>query len=457
MNMKKILHFVMITLLTCLSSLVAHAQSENALDFDGINDQVEAVNASSLISGSTQISIACWVYPRNAAPSFPDYDGIIGFRDNQYADFYLLQYTSSSVEARFTNSSGDQFNIVSQGLQLNTWQHYAMTYDGSYLRVYHNGLITDSVPASGAIYNSLQSFMVGNQVYQSTNYYLDGKLDEVGLWNRSLTAEEVMCLYKNKIDINSAGLQIYYDMNLGTAGGNNTSISVIPDRKLHINGVMSGFNLMGNSSNFISGIDNSTVITASLCVGQTYAYNGQFITQPGTYPFNLTSSVNCDSIVTLILTQNDTSVTAGANNLSAHQGGAVYQWINCTTNTPVAGAVNQTFAPTANGTYAVVITANGCSDTSSCHQFIISGINNLAQNNWTIYPNPATDNLLITSNHSVSNANIIIADISGKVIRKINSSISQQLLLDISELNKGIYQVTIQTETEIINLKFLKL
>lgn len=454
--MKQFIRYSMVTLVAILLSVIAQAQTENALDFDGIDDQVEAFNASSLITGSPQMSIACWVYPRNPAPTFPDFDGIIGFRDNLFADFYLLQYTSSSIEARFTNSSGIQYNIISNGMQLNTWQHYAMTYDGSYLRVYRNGVITDSVPASGTINTSTQSFLVGNLLYQGTNYYLDGKVDEVGLWNRSLTAEEVMCLYKNKIDINSNGLQMYYDMNTGVAGGNNTGIGVVPDKKLNVNGVLSGFNLTGTSSNFVDGIDNNTVITANLCVGQSYPYNGQLISQPGIYTFTYTSSVNCDSTIKIILTQNDTSVTQNQNTLTANQSGATYQWINCLNNTPVPGAISQSFTPTANGTYAVVIGANGCSDTSSCHSVIISSVSALSASGWQIYPNPASDVITLVSNHPVGNVEMILSDITGKTIRKIHTD-NTRYQLQLTGLSNGVYHLAVISESEIINLKFLKL
>ena len=441
----------------CCISQIASAQNQNALDFDGINDQLVAANASSLITGSTQISIACWVYPRNPAPTFPDFDGIIGFRDNLFTDFYLLQYSANSIEARFTNSSGIQYNIVSQGLQLNTWQHYAMTYDGSYLRVYRNGMITESIAASGSINNSTQPFLVGNQIYQGTNYYLDGKVDEVGLWNRALTDQEIKCLYQNKIDVNSAGLQIYYDFNVGTAGGNNTSIGVIPDRKLQINGSLQGFALNGTGSNLVAGIDNTNNITQVLCSGQTYTFNGQTLTQAGVYTATLTSAANCDSVVKLTIIKNDTSVTQNQNVLTAVQTGATYQWINCITHAPLAGGNNQSFSPTINGSYAVVITANGCSDTSGCRNITVTGLNDLKSAQTLLLPNPAFNSFTIITNQSVTGAEIIISDVSGKMIKQFAASIQQQMQFDISDLNKGVYWVSFKDGKQAAVFKLIKL
>src|SRR5262245_17132246 len=115
------------------------AQNQNALDFDGIDDYATHAAGSGLISGSSNISLTMWVYPRNPAPAFPDFDGFAGIRNNTDADFYILEYTSSSVEARFRNSSGANFDIIHGGMQLNTWQHYALTYDGVQMRLYLNG------------------------------------------------------------------------------------------------------------------------------------------------------------------------------------------------------------------------------------------------------------------------------------------------------------------------------
>jgi len=117
--MKKIYAFVIVLLIYSFTNSVS-AQSQNAIDFDGLDDQVVSVNASSLIANSSQISLSFWVYPRNPVPGFPDFDGLAGFRDNTVADFYVLQYSSTAVEARFRNSAGINFDILSQGLQLNT-------------------------------------------------------------------------------------------------------------------------------------------------------------------------------------------------------------------------------------------------------------------------------------------------------------------------------------------------
>lgn len=62
----------------------------------------------------------------------------------------------------------------------------------------------------------------------------------------------------------------------------------------------------------------------------------------------------------------NTSVSQSGMTLSAIASGATYQWLNCNGFTQITGAINQTYTATTVGNYAVVVTQNGCSDTSIC-------------------------------------------------------------------------------------------
>jgi hypothetical protein len=189
--MRKVFLFMILT----LASAMAKSQSQNALDFDGIDDEVIVPGASTLIAGSNQISLTCWVYPTNANPVYPDFDGFAGFRNEIDCDFYMMQISpSTAIEARMRNSAGGFYTITYQGLNLNTWQHLALTFDGSMLRLYVGGLLADSVPASGGITNTAEAFHIGTLPYSANPYWLTGKVDEISLWNRARTPTEVSCI-----------------------------------------------------------------------------------------------------------------------------------------------------------------------------------------------------------------------------------------------------------------------
>ena len=60
--------------------------------------------------------------------------------------------------------------------------------------------------------------------------------------------------------------------------------------------------------------------------------------------------------------------------LTADESGATYQWLNCQVMTPIEGAINQTYTATTNEDFAVIVTNNGCSDTSGCYTIMGVGL-----------------------------------------------------------------------------------
>lgn len=118
------------------------------------------------------------------------------------------------------------------------------------------------------------------------------------------------------------------------------------------------------------GVPTYSTITTSSCSNYT-SPGGSVYSSSGVYYDTLTNADGCDSIITINLTINSFQAFVSEANdvLSASVNNASYQWLNCATNQPIAGQTNQTFTPNSNGNYAVIVTSNGCSDTSDCHQF----------------------------------------------------------------------------------------
>src|SRR5262249_37432306 len=78
----------------------------------------------------------------------------------------------------------------------NTWYHVAMTYDGSYLRLYVNGQATSYAAATGPITNSNETpIIVASVNYSLINWYFPGLIDEVSVYNRSVSLSEIQSTY----------------------------------------------------------------------------------------------------------------------------------------------------------------------------------------------------------------------------------------------------------------------
>lgn len=95
---------------------------------------------------------------------------------------------------------GSYRNVYSDEIvKENTWYHIAMTYDGSILKLYINGeMQSNPVQISGTIKYSSYNMMIGANNGASVVEYFDGVIDEVRIWNKALTQEEIN-LYKDRV------------------------------------------------------------------------------------------------------------------------------------------------------------------------------------------------------------------------------------------------------------------
>jgi hypothetical protein len=449
--MKKHLLLSALIFIYCFAS----GQSENALDFDGVNDEVTVPSASSLIAGSSQITLSCWVYPTNASPVFPDYDGFCGFRNDQDADFYFVQLAPGRVEARFRNSALSAFTLVDSTLQLNAWQHYVLSYDGTLLSLYRDGQLKASISASGTIASTTEVFHMGNIPYSINNFYLQGKLDEVSLWNRSLNPNEVHCLFESYPDPADPGLKLYYKFNQGVPGGSNPGITSLTPTTGSLNGTLSNFALAGTLSNWINGTINYTSASATICPGQSISFGTQTLTGPGIYYEAFQGASGCDSVVRMdVVPEILPGVTIAGQTLTAHQNGAAYQWVDCNNSfTTVPGAVTQSFSPLVDGSYAVVITYNGCTDTSACYTVIGVGLPVSAPaGEIMVYPNPAYDVIRIKGIEEP--IRMELTDVEGKTIFSGTTGLHGET--PVASLAKGVYILKIQNGKTVRTVRVVK-
>jgi hypothetical protein len=192
-----------------------------------------------------------------------------------------------------------------------------------------------------------------------------------------------------------------------------------------------------------------------LCEGQSITVGTQTYSTGGTYIDTLSSYLSCDSIVitNLLMNLTDTSVAVTASSLTANASSATYQWFNCTGNTAIAGQTAQSFSPIANGSYSVLVTQNGCSDTSSCYLIMITDLtkNDLA-GEITVYPNPFFSAATITFPEPQTNLVIKIKDLLGNEIRSAEFS-GKHFIIEKNELSKGIYFVEIGDENKVLFYK----
>lgn len=86
--------------------------------------------------------------------------------------------------------------------------------------------------------------------------------------------------------------------------------------------------------------------------------------------------------------------------------------------------------------------------------FIFDGVDELTQNNFSFFPNPATNVLNIKTENNFEQ--LLITDMSGRTIKTINSNNTKQERIDVSDLNSGIYFIQVVSNGVSQVQKFIK-
>ena len=156
--------------------------------------------------------------------------------------------------------------------------------------------------------------------------YIDGKLDDIGIWNRALTACEIQNLYTSQI--NSTFVSAGADQTI--CNGEQVTLSASNSQNYSWNNGVSdsvpfsptitqGYIVTADSAScqssdtvtvFVNEPSSSTLTQTAL---DSYTLNGQTYTQSGTYTQVVPAANGCDSTITLNLTLNFTGINELVN------------------------------------------------------------------------------------------------------------------------------------------------
>jgi hypothetical protein len=156
----------------------------NALVFNGTNAWVTIKDAAAL-DLTTGMTLEAWVNPSRVGRAWRD----VIYKGN---DNYFLEATSNHGAVPGgggTFGSADVVTFGSSALPVNQWTHLAVTYNGSLLRLYENGVLVSSSVQSGNILTSSNALQIGGD--SIFGQYFAGGIDEVRIYNVALTAAQI--------------------------------------------------------------------------------------------------------------------------------------------------------------------------------------------------------------------------------------------------------------------------
>ncbi len=165
-------------------------------------DAVVATPNSTLNNPFPTISIEGWVNPTTHGT---DGTGTFGktIVSNTNGDGFALRLLNGVIQSDLRLTGGDARTTFGTALPLNAWSHVALTYDGTNVRAFLNGVqVGSNFPASGTVKNTANSgiclFIGGDPspaCTADTGFGFNGEIDELSIYNRAITPDEITSIF----------------------------------------------------------------------------------------------------------------------------------------------------------------------------------------------------------------------------------------------------------------------
>jgi len=188
----------------------------SSYSFDGSSSFIRIPNSNSLNAGN-KLSFSLWVkinafsndlcsgnalFNKGFETSNGVYDGMFG--NAPFGNFSGINFCSTPTDTSnisFYGAGIGEYDSITPLLRTGKWYHVVFVYDNtiSYLYV-DNKLVSKGLPQT--TFTNNYDLILGK--YPTNNYFLNGALDEIRIYNRTITPDEVTALFSNCSGKNSS-------------------------------------------------------------------------------------------------------------------------------------------------------------------------------------------------------------------------------------------------------------
>ncbi len=148
-------------------------------------------------------TISAWVLPDGANSNLDICHGIVSQNADNCNALVFMATCNIPLAANFQVREQDDCAAeqVSTGLEHNMWQHLVFVREGGQIQSYRNGILEQSGPGTSTALSPDVPLRIGSMPYGGLFRGFEGGIDDVGIWNRALTEEEVLTLYNAELPL----------------------------------------------------------------------------------------------------------------------------------------------------------------------------------------------------------------------------------------------------------------
>jgi hypothetical protein len=173
---------------------VAGPGSGGALSFNGVNKIAQYATG---LGSLPAISVSCFVAANAVSPP----DAVLVGENNAFVEYQLLWYASANTMYWQIQDTSNNFTNGSNSYVMNhtNWIHIVGTYSPGATRLYINGVLGSGVgtTTTGLVKDGAGVSAVGGQFNGAASFYFNGRIADVRIYNRALTAAEVETIRTN--------------------------------------------------------------------------------------------------------------------------------------------------------------------------------------------------------------------------------------------------------------------
>jgi hypothetical protein len=236
----------------------------------------------------TQFTVAAYI-KTNQTNAVTDYRRVVYKEGAGAGQNYSLSVHNGRAEIQFNNAT-TVFSSID--VTDNLWHYIVGTYDGVTLKIYVDGTLSGSLATTNVPSTSVSNDLFIGQNGAGGEQFI-GKLDEISIWDRALTATEISTNTGYNLTGTESGLKAYYNFNDNPSNGTG---QVVPNKCVAtgaaINGATVGtsttptFNcseVLVNTptcSIMLNGKDNAIVNNANTVINTSQNYTIEMILKP---------------------------------------------------------------------------------------------------------------------------------------------------------------------------------